>query len=281
MNFELKNSATFGVAGNFTGHLEQAGEASDFTNVKVAEDNAPKAIFPTYMPKHDPKIPEFLSVYPFDEYRIIFPKGEQKLQIEPECAIVFKASYEGDTLVELKPLVFGASNDCSIRKQGAKKISEKKNWGHSSKGLASNLIKIDSFDDKGVLSRYKIASFLIRDGVINAYGEDSFVNDYSYMYDKLLSWMLDKFNHQEDLGPAENIHNYLLKANKPEHIVVSIGATRYTEYGKTHFLTQNDRSVVVLYPSDVYTFEQIVQRLQKDNLEEDDISVLDQQVVLS
>ena len=31
MNFyETKNIATFGVAGNFTGHLEQAGEAADF-----------------------------------------------------------------------------------------------------------------------------------------------------------------------------------------------------------------------------------------------------------
>ena len=38
--------ATFGVAGNFTGHLEQANEASDFANVKTAETNAPKAIFP-------------------------------------------------------------------------------------------------------------------------------------------------------------------------------------------------------------------------------------------
>ena len=30
MNFDLNNFASFGVAGNFTGHLEQAGEAVDF-----------------------------------------------------------------------------------------------------------------------------------------------------------------------------------------------------------------------------------------------------------
>ena len=58
--------ATFGVAGNFTGHLEQANEASDFANVVTAETNAPKAIFPTHIPVENPEItPEFLSVFPF------------------------------------------------------------------------------------------------------------------------------------------------------------------------------------------------------------------------
>ena len=50
MNYNLEEMATFGVAGNFTGHLEQAGEAKDFTNIKTKEENAPKAIFPTYIP---------------------------------------------------------------------------------------------------------------------------------------------------------------------------------------------------------------------------------------
>lgn len=35
-----------GVAGNFAGHLEQAGEARDFVAVAVKEAIAPKAIFP-------------------------------------------------------------------------------------------------------------------------------------------------------------------------------------------------------------------------------------------
>ena len=34
MNYNLEEMATFGVAGNFTGHLEQAGEAKDFINIK-------------------------------------------------------------------------------------------------------------------------------------------------------------------------------------------------------------------------------------------------------
>ena len=46
MKIELKNTACFGVAGNFTGHLEQAGEAADFVSVAAAE-NAPKAVLHT------------------------------------------------------------------------------------------------------------------------------------------------------------------------------------------------------------------------------------------
>lgn len=144
MNFyDTTDIPCFGVAGNFTGHLEQAGEAADFKNVKTLEQNAPKAIFPTFLPLKQPNsgsdasvIPEFLTTFPFDPKHIIFPKDEEKLQIEPECAIIFDTTWNGDTLTELKPVSFGASNDCSIRKQGAKKISEKKNWGKCTKGFS-------------------------------------------------------------------------------------------------------------------------------------------------
>ena len=129
MNNNLKNTATFGVAGNFTGHLEQAGEAVDFKNVKTSEADAPKAIFPTYIPGGNGKVPDYLKIYPFDSEKILFPKGEQKLQIEPECAIVFNAEWKEGQLVSLEPVEFGASNDCSIRKDGAKKNQPEKKLG--------------------------------------------------------------------------------------------------------------------------------------------------------
>ena len=74
MKFDLTKMATFGVAGNFTGHLEQAGEASDFVNVKTKEAIAPKAMFPTYIPFKQSSdkecknqvTPAFLSKFPFD-----------------------------------------------------------------------------------------------------------------------------------------------------------------------------------------------------------------------
>ena len=257
MNFyDSTNIPCFGVAGNFTGHLEQAGEAIDFANVKTKEANAPKAIFPTYIPAES-EVPGFLTVFPFDSKKIIFPKDEEKLQIEPECAVIFEAAWKEQSLIDLKPVCFGASNDCSIRKQGARKISEKKNWGACSKGFSENQIAADGFEKGSILDDYRIASFLIRDSQIYDYGENSAVRDYSYIYKKLTDWMLEKFNGQKNEGPAEDIHSYLVAAGCPERIMVSIGATRYTAWGESNFLQNGDKAVVVVYPESKYTEEQI------------------------
>ena len=279
MNFyDSTNIPCFGVAGNFTGHLEQAGEAIDFKNIITKEANAPKAIFPTYI-KRGSDVPSFLKVFPFDSNKIIFPKDEEKLQIEPECAIIFNASWQGDTLTALKPVSFGASNDCSIRKQGAKKISEKKNWGSCSKGFSQNQIEADGFEKGCILDDYRITSFLIRNGQVFDYGEDSAVRDYSYIYKKLTDWMLDKFNNQQNEGPAEAIHNYLVAAGHPQQIMVSIGATRYTAWGESNFLQNQDKAVVVVYPESKYTHEQIKKMADTGNFSDIAISALVQTVI--
>lgn len=269
----------FGVAGNFTGHLEQAGEAVDFKDIKTAEVNAPKAIFPTYVPAKT-GVPPFLTVYPFNSKKIIFPEGEEKLQIEPECAVIFDAVWDGDTLTSLKPVCFGASNDCSIRKQGAKKISQKKNWGPCSKGFSNNQIAADGFDKGCIFDSYRIASFLIRNEKVYAYGENSAIRDYSYIYKKLTDWMLEKFNGQKDEGPAEDIHSYLIAAGRPEQIMVSIGATRYTEWGETNFLQNNDKAVVVVYPEKKYTPDQILKMVEAGDFMDNEVSALIQTVVM-
>jgi len=285
-SFDLHSIPTFGVAGNFTGHLEQAGEAKDFVNVKTKEANAPKALFPTYIPISadmkidEAEIPLFLHNFPFDAEQIDFPKGEEKLQIEPECAIVCDVEWKDNKVVALTPKVFGASNDCSIRKEGAKKISQKKNWGKSSKGFALHTIDIDKFEAGGILDNYRIASFLVRNSEVFAYGEDSAVKDYSYIYQKLSEWIIEKLNNQQNEGPAENINSYLLKAGCPEQIMVSIGATRYTDFGEHNFLQNEDKAVVVLYPQNKYSAEQIKQKVLENNLEDDDISALVQTVKL-
>ena len=280
--------ATFGVAGHFTGHLEQAGEASDFVNVKTKETIAPKAMFPTYIPFKQSSDKEcknqvtraFLSKFPFDENKIIYPAGEQKIQLEPECAIIFDVKWNDGKVEKLSPLFFGASNDCSIRKEGAKKISQKEIWGESSKGFSSQLISIDRFDAEGILNRYRIASFMIRGNEVFTYGEDSAVRDYSYIYEKLNEWMIEKLNGQKDEGPAENINSYLNEAGCPEQIMISIGATRYTEFGETNFLNGGDESVVILYPEDKYTFDVIKSGLEKGISFDTDVSVLRQKIVL-
>lgn len=276
---DLMNVPCFGVAGNFTGHLEQAGEAVDFANVKTAEACAPKAIFPTYIPNGKNSVPEFLTVFPFDSGKIIYPSWENKLQIEPECAIICDAKWSGEKLVDLKPICFGASNDCSIRKEGAKKISQKKNWGKCSKGFSDNRIEIDDFVETGVLSQYRIASFLVRGDEVFAYGEDSSVSGYSYIYKKLIDWMIEKFNQQADEGPAENINSYLNDCGRPEKIMISIGATRYTDFGEHNFLKTGDASVVILYPQNKYSFEEISKMVSEKKFDDKSISVLWQEIV--
>ena len=91
---------------------------------------------------------------------------------------------------------------------------------------------------------------------------------------------MDKLNHQENAGPAEHINAYINDAGQPERILISVGATRYTDYGEHNFLQKGDISLVVIYPSDIYSPEEILRRAGRDNLEEEDISVLAQEVVL-
>ena len=281
----LSNMATFGVAGNFTGHLEQAGEDKDFLSIKTPEASAPKAIFPTYLPENTDSTqkaaPEFLHIFPFDSSKIIFPKNEIKLQIEPECGIIFNVKWSENKIEELIPLYFGASNDCSIRKEGASKISQKKNWGNASKGFADKLIPIDVFSEKGIINKYNIASFIKRKDNVFVYGENSCIKDYSYIYEKLINWMKDKLNNQENTGPAEKLNDYLLEAGKPEQIMISIGATRYTDFGEHNFLEIMDKTYVVLYPSDQYTPEDIFRMVQTDDLNYETISALVQTVYTS
>lgn len=278
MNIDLKDAFCFGVAGNFTGHLEQAGEAVDFKNVVTEEECAPKALFPTFIKSKNKEVPEYLKVFPFDSEKIIFPKDEEKLQIEPECALVFEAFWQDGLLKDLKALAFTASNDCSIRKQGAKKISEKKNWGESSKGYSKDFIQIEDFSKNAIIDSYRIASFLVRDKKVFDYGEDSAVRDYSYVYEKLKNWIIDKINNQKDEGPAENLSSYL-KGNEPEKIFVSIGATRYTEFGENNFLKAQDEVFVILYPEGKYSHSDII-NFVKESIFPKDLSVLKQKVLL-
>ncbi|PSW05513.1 DUF5718 family protein [Photobacterium lipolyticum] len=271
----FKRVIGFGVAGNFAGHLEQAGEASDFLTVEVKEQIQPKAIFPFYVPSESAG---FLSIYPLSSDTIIPPNDADNLQIEPEVALLCEIEYQDNRVVGLKPTRFAAYNDCSIRKPNAKKISEKKNWGANSKGVAATMIDIDGLSQGGMLDRYRIASFHKRGDKVSRYGEDSPVVGYSYFHEKLLNWIVDRMNHQQDVGPTENIAEHLANANYPEQALISIGATRYTEYGETHFLQSGDTSIVVVYDSDKYSQEDVSRMATNNTFAEDSLSTLVQLV---
>ena len=92
--------------------------------------------------------------------------------------------------------------------------------------------------------------------------------------------MLDKFNNQKDEGPAEEIHKYLLDCEHPKKIMVSIGATRYTQWGKNNFLQNGDVAAIILYPEDEYTQERIIPLVKSGKINDERVSALIQQVVL-
>jgi hypothetical protein len=243
-----------GVAGNFAGHLEQAGEASDFEDLAIVDADAPKGVFPFYVPGQGT---HFLHRCPISSTRIRLASDDERHQIEPEVALVCELAWEGERVVGLTPREARAHNDCSIRREGAKKISEKKNWGPESKGTSDQAIAIDRFEDGGVLDRHRIASFLLRDGELFEYGVDSAVSSYSYMYQRLLAWLVDRLNHQVDEGPLEDIHDWLMVAGRPGRALISIGATRYTDFGEATFLERGDRSIVAVYDANRFDSEAI------------------------
>ncbi|BAF72828.1 DUF5718 family protein [Sulfurovum sp. NBC37-1] len=241
---DLTKVIGLGVAGNFAHHLEQAGELEDFKNVVTAEPDAPKGIFPFYLPRSD----TFLGVYSIGTERLDLPNYDANAQVEPEIAVLFTIVYDAEHKVtDLIAEKFTTFNDCTIRKEGAKKISEKKSWGPNSKGIGDKWIDIDRFEKGGIMDRYHLCSFVRRDGVLHPYGVDAPLPGYSYFYEKLKNWLIEKMNTQEDFGPLENIAEHLKACGYPKQALISIGATAYAEFGEKNYLQQGDEVYVIAY----------------------------------
>ena len=241
---DLKNAIGLGVAGNFAHHLEQAGELEDFKNVVTAEPDAPKGIFPFYLPGSE----SFLGCYPIGTDRLDLPAYEANAQVEPEIAVLFTIVYDESYRVsDLKAEKFTTFNDCTIRKEGAEKISEKKSWGPNSKGIGDKWIEIDKFEEGGVMDRYHLCSFVKRDTVLHPYGVDAPLLGYSYFYTKLKNWLIEKMNTQKDFGPLENIASHLKTCGYPKQALITIGATAYAEFGEKNYLKSGDEVYVIAY----------------------------------
>ncbi|OOS00725.1 hypothetical protein B0187_00025 [Haemophilus paracuniculus] len=274
----MNNFIGLGVAGNFAGHLEQAGEAADFVKVVTQEAIQPKAIFPFYVPSENlASQDQFLAQFPLSHDTISFPNDADNLQIEPEVALFCEIEYQNGKVVKLTPTHFAAYNDCSIRRPNARKICEKKNWGANSKGISATKIALDHFNQGGNLDDYRIACFHKRGGELSEYGIDSPTVGYSYFHQKLLDWIVDRMNNQPNQDPMNNIADLLARANHPTQAVISIGATRYTEFGEKNFLQISDTSIVAVYNGNQFSHEQITEMARTEQFA-DGISALVQQV---
>ena len=275
---KYKNFLGLGIAGNFALHLAQAGELEEFKDIITADEAAPKGMFPFYLPRKT-SAKDMLNTYPLSADYIRLPKEDVNVQAEPEVGLVCNLEYSAGKLSKITPTYFGAYNDCSIRIAGANKISDKKNWGEDSKGFSNTLIEIDKFEDGGVMDNYSIASFLRRDGEVHSYGEDVELSGYSYFYEKLTDWMQNQLITQEDFGPLEAIEEYILACNNPTQAIISIGATRYTDYGETTFLKQGDEVIIIVYDRRETTHDEIIQATTNNSYNNDIMSVLSQKVL--
>jgi len=286
MQDKYKDFLGLGIAGNFALHLAQAGELEEFKNIITADEAAPKGLFPFYLPPYTPtqkpttrKPKEILSTYPLSSSTIKLPKENVNIQTEPEVGLICELKYKNGEVINIMPTYFGAYNDCSIRVAGAEKISDKKNWGVSSKGIADSLIPIDIFKEGSVLDNFSICSFLKRDNSIEAYGENVELTRYSYFYEKLTLWIKNQINTQKDFGPLEPLNEYIEACGYPSKAIISIGATRYTKYGENTYLKPNDEVFIFVYNHNTYSFEDIQIALQTQQYPTKDISILHQKVL--
>lgn len=278
MKFDLHNTLCFGVAGNFAHHLEQAGENADFVNVTTESENAPKGLFPYYVPGAE----SFVGTYPLSHNEIRYPQDMQQnanLHMEAEVCVLFDVTYTNGGVSALKPKAFSAFNDCSIRKEGAKKISEKKNWGPNSKGVSEVFLTLNRFEKGGEMDPFHIASFLKRDGQLHAYGEDSPVLTYNYFYTQLLEWIIHQLNHQSDFGPLEDLPSIIKQCHYPEQIMVSLGATSYTHFGETVFLQPGDELFLYVYDARKNTLDDVTEHASGKSIQLENCSILNQKVV--
>ncbi len=250
---DLKDYLGFGVAGNFANHLGEAGEADEFSVIETKEKDAPKGLFPFYIPNND----TFLGEFPICNDKINHNDMEH-LQVEAEVALVCDFEFEDNKLIDIKPKFFSAFNDCSNRIQDGNKLSTKKNWGKESKGISSEFIEIDSFDSEGILDKFHIASFVRRDGILKEYGTISAVNSYSYFFKQLKDWMVEKFNSQEDQGPLEELSPFIQDIQNHKGLLIAAGATAYTEFGKHNFLEKGDEIFVYVYNAHFHAYQDII-----------------------
>lgn len=252
---DLRSTFGFGVAGNFAGHLEQAGEAVDFASVGAAAA-MPKGIFPWYVPGSDTR----LGAFPLSSDLLALPApaadAPLRIQVEPELGVLCDiARDETGAVAALTPRWVAAFDDCSLRRPNAAKISDKKNWGVGSKGLASTAFVASDLAPDGPLASMRLASFLRRDHETHAYGVDSAIPTYTLFGEPLLLWLAERLRLQRGSSdtPLEDVGALLDQSHTATTVLVGIGASRYEPYGEVTFVEPGDEAVVVLYDADTHS----------------------------
>jgi hypothetical protein len=206
------------------------------------------------------------------------------VQIEPEIVLDCDIKYYNGNVLYIIPKRFTIYNDASLNRLSSNRVSENKNWGANSKGIASKWIEIDRFDGNSNLSLYNFVSFVKRDGVIQQYSIDTSVNNYSLLYENLIEWIIKQIKNQKDALSLENISSIIEKAGNPEKALINIGTSLFTNVGERTFLNDGDEIFVVLYDRTKYREESIKAYLlayKTRNVNYDGMVILHQTAYLS
>ncbi|MBC7643772.1 MAG: hypothetical protein H7123_01505, partial [Thermoleophilia bacterium] len=242
---------------------DQPGEAVVFVNGDAAAA-MPKGIFPWYAPGSD----TFFGAFPLSSELLTIPEpvgdAPLKIQVEPELAVLCDVRRDSaGNVARLSPRWVAAFDDCSLRRPGAAKISQKKNWGMGSKGVAATAFAVTEPNPTGQLASLRLACFLRRGDETHSYGVDSAITTYTLFGEPLLDWPVDRLNNQRgfDDTPLEDVGALLSGATSATSVLVGVGASRYEPYGETTFIEHGDEAVVVLYDANVHSPVDIAERV--------------------
>lgn len=228
---DLKECLILGIVGNYAKHLEQAKEVEFFKDLNVSKDK-PKGIFVIYSKDCN----TFLNRFCVDNHYLSY---KENIQAEAELALLCKTEYKNNLLHSLKVTHFCAFNDASLR-INENFISKKKNFSTSSKACG-NFIEFKDFND---LAQYKISSFVCNDNKEYEYGSTENIKDYLCYGDELLQWICKSVNEQKTKASLEELLPYF--KNQPKHILISIGATPYSDYALNNPLKVGDKIKIIV-----------------------------------
>lgn len=252
-----------GIAGNFAGHLQQTGEANALQG--AVDASRPQALFPFFVPN---ATEPYLAVNPYSFDTVLLPSDvNAKVQMEPEIALVVTVKYLGTSVIGLVPESMTLLNDLTHRNAVVSKLAEKKNWGMASKGIAPNAWPLSSFSAADGLGKYRFCSFHARDGRWAACGHDVSLSDYSYCYEQLISWLIEQINQQKNEGALHSIAALLAEAGYPKRMLISLGSSRYTDYGEQHHLLAGDALCAVLYDSSRIDLSQVTELVKTEQFD--------------
>ena len=79
----------------------------------------------------------------------------------------------------------------------------------------------------------------------------------------LLDWIVERLANQTGSPdtPLEDVGALMVASGHPEHVLIGIGATRYTRYGESTYLQPGDEGIVRVYDpagGDVSELRQLV-----------------------